>query len=87
MSMTANQEAGAETPVALKYVLCIWYPIQFLESQPVRALIDSSSEVNVMTPAYATKLGLTTRKTSIRAQKIDGSPLKTYDKVSARFST
>ncbi len=39
-----------------------------------------------MTLAYAKKLGLTTRKTSIGAQKIDGSPLKTYGMVSASFS-
>ncbi len=38
-----------------------------------------------MTPAYATKLGLTARKTSVRAQKIDGSPLETYGMVTASF--
>ena len=38
-----------------------------------------------MTPAYAAKLGLTTQKTSIGAKKIDGSPLKTYDILSAKF--
>ncbi len=39
-----------------------------------------------MTPTYAAKLGLTTTKTSIRAQKIDGSPLETHDMTSAKFS-
>ncbi len=39
-----------------------------------------------MTPAYATELGLTTQKISVRAQKIDGSPLKTYGIISASFS-
>ncbi len=38
-----------------------------------------------MTPAYRTKLGLTTQRTSIGAQKIDDSLLKTYDIVSASF--
>ncbi len=38
-----------------------------------------------MSPAYATKLGLTGQKTSIGAQKIDGLPLETYDMVSASF--
>ncbi len=38
-----------------------------------------------MTPAYATKLDLTTRKISVKAQKIDGSPLETYIMVSASF--
>ncbi len=39
-----------------------------------------------MTSAYATKLGLTTEKTSVGAQKINGSPLKTHDMALARFS-
>ncbi len=39
-----------------------------------------------MTPAYATKLGLTTQKTSVKAQKIHGLPLETYGMASARFS-
>ncbi len=38
-----------------------------------------------MTPAYAAKLGLTTRKTSVGAQKIDGSPLETHDMTLAKF--
>ncbi len=57
--MITNKKAGAEIPVALKHMPCIWYPIQFQESQPIRALIDFGSEVNTMTPAYAMKLGLT----------------------------
>ncbi len=39
-----------------------------------------------MTPTYAAKLGLTTRKTSVGAQKIDGSPLETHGMTSARFA-
>ncbi len=38
-----------------------------------------------MTPGYTAELGLTARKTSVRAQKIDGSPLETYDMASASF--
>ncbi len=38
-----------------------------------------------MTPVYAAELGLTTRKTSVGAQKIDGSPLETYGMVLASF--
>ncbi len=38
-----------------------------------------------MTPAYAVELGLTTRKTSIRDQGIDGSPLETYGMVLASY--
>lgn len=39
-----------------------------------------------MTPAYAVKLGLTTWKTSVGAQKIDNLALETYGMVLARFS-
>ncbi len=76
--MTASSEA-------LKRIPCIWYPVQFQRNQNVKALIDSGSEVNAMTPAYAAELGLTTRKTSVGAQKIDASLLKTYSMASASF--
>ena len=42
------------------------------------ALIDSGSEVNIIHPAYATKLGLRARKINVGAQKIDGSHLDTF---------
>ena len=38
-----------------------------------------------MNPNYAQKLGLKIRKTNIRAQKIDGSALKTFGIVIADF--
>ena len=38
-------------------------------------MIDSDNEVNIITPAYTAKLGLTPRPTNIGAQKIDGSVL------------
>ncbi len=69
----------------LQRVPCIWYLVQF-QNNEVQTLIDSGSEVNAMTPAYATKLGLTAWKTSVGAQKIDSSPLETYGMVSASFS-
>ena len=47
----------------------------------MRALIDLGSEVNTMHPAYATKLGLHTRKIDFGTQKIDGSHLDTFGKV------
>ncbi len=74
------------SPEALQRVPCIRYPVQFQGSQNVKALIDSGSEVNAMTPAYAAELGLTTRKSSVGAQKIDGSSLETYGMVTASFS-
>ena len=70
--MTASSEA-------LQRVSCISYPVQFEGSQAgeIRALIDSGSEVNAMTPAFAAKLGFSTQPTNVGAQKIDGSTLKT----------
>ena len=65
-------------------VSCIHYPVQFQEEQ-VRAFLDSGSEVNAMSPAYAEKLGVKTRKTNVKAQKIDGFTLETYGIVIADF--
>lgn len=39
-----------------------------------------------MTLTYAAKLGFTTWKTSVKAQKIDDLPLETYGMASAIFS-
>ena len=39
-----------------------------------------------MTPAYAAKLGLASKKTDISTQKINDSPLVTYGMVLAGFS-
>lgn len=43
------------------------------------------SEVNMMTPNHASKLGLAIKQTNVEDQKIDGSPLKTYEIVIAGF--
>ena len=71
---------------------CIHYPVRFQEDseqkgqqQQVRALLDSGSEVNAISPAYAERLGLKTRKTNVGAQKIDGSALETFGMVIADF--
>ena len=67
-------------------VPCIYYPVRFQEDQEqVRALLNSGSEVNDMSPTYAKRLGLKTRRTNIGAQKIDGSALKTFRTVIADF--
>ena len=72
--------------VVLKRVCCIHYPVRFQEGQEqVRALLDSGSEVNAMSSAYTEKLGFKTRKTNVRAQKIDGSALETFGMVIADF--
>lgn len=82
--MTASPKASSKT--ALQRIPCIWYLIQFQKSQAkTKALINSDIKINAMTPAFAAKLGLITQKTSIRAQKIDGSILMTYSIALASF--
>ena len=59
--------------VVLEKVPYIYYPVWFQENkgqesqEQVRALLNSSSEVNAMSPAYVKKLGLKTRKTNVGA--------------------
>ncbi len=86
MTISLEADASALAPKALQWVPYIRYPVRFQEDQPMRVLIDSGSEVNTITPAYAVELGLITRKTSVKAQKIDGLPLETHDMASARSS-
>ena len=71
----------------LDRVSCIRYPIQFCKdkNKDVLALLDSRSEVNAITPAYAAHLGLKMRMTNVGAQKIDGSSRATYGMVIATF--
>ena len=71
----------------LDKILCICYPVQFRKdkNKDVLALLDSGSEVNVMTPAYTAHLVLKVRVTNISVQEIDGSSLATYGMVIAAF--
>ena len=62
----------------------IHYPVWFEEEQ-IKALLDSGSKINAMSPAYAKRLGLKTWKTNVGAQKIDGSALETFGMVIADF--
>ena len=79
-------EASKEEYVTLERVPCIHYLLRFRkDTAGVRALIDSDSEVNAMSPAYASKLGLKVHYTDIGAQKIDGSTLETFGMVLASF--
>ena len=81
MPVTDGGEEVAKVP-------CIYYPVRFQEDQgqeQVRALLNSGSEVNAMSPDYAERLGLKTRKTNVGAQKIDGSALETFGMVIADF--
>ena len=47
----------------------------------MKALINFGSEINIINPAYATKLGLRIEKIDVGAQKIDGSYLDTFRMV------
>ena len=92
VSATSVPVTDGGEEVVLKRVPCIHYPVRFQEDsgqegqqQQVRALLDSGSEVNAMSPAYAERLGLKTWKTNVGAQKIDGSALETFGMVIAGF--
>ena len=82
--MTDGDEEVAMVP-------CISYLVWFQKDQgqegqeQVKALLDSGSEVNIMSPAYAERLGLKTWKTNVKAQKIDGSALEIFAMVIANF--
>lgn len=60
--------------VVLERVLCIWYLIWFKKNE-VQPLFNLTNEVNAMTPAFVSKLGLKVCSTHVGAQKIDGSIL------------
>ena len=74
-------DAGKEVIVRVPY---IHYLVQFQEKQ-IKALFDSGSEVNFMSPTYAEKLGLKTWKTNVRNQKINSSALEIFGMVIADF--
>ena len=70
----------------LEHIPYIYYPIQFKKNvDKVQAFIDSKSEVNIIAPVYEKKLDLRVQKTDVKAQKIEGPILKTYDIVLADF--
>lgn len=85
--MTSTLITGAkEITLILEYVSYIYYSIQFKKNtDEIQALINSESKINVMTPAYGNKLSFQMQKTNVRAQKIDGSILKTYKMVIVGF--
>lgn len=51
----------------------------------IQVLFNSGSKINPITPIYVVKLGFSIWKTSVRAPKVDGSSLKTYGILSAKF--
>ena len=83
---TPITEASKEDEMVLKRVPCIYYLLRFWKNTAkVKALINSGSEVNVIIPTYAAKLGLKVRRTNVWIQKIDGSILKIFEMVLASF--
>ena len=89
-----SEEATLVSAKELERVLCIQYPIAFPGSvtqdgstlDPVTALLDLGSEVNVMHPAFTEKLGFVVQTTNVGTQKIDRTILETYGMVIAAFS-
>ncbi len=73
-----------KTEEELERVSCIWYPITFKDQTEI--LLNSESEVNAMSQAFAHQLGFKIRKINIGAQKIDDTILKTYGMVVSTFS-
>ena len=84
MSVSATSVPVTDGGEEVVRVPCIQYPVQFQEEQ-VKALLNSSSEVNAMNPDFARKLGFKIWKTNVRAQKIDGSALETFGMIIADF--
>ena len=89
-----SEEAILVSAKELEQVTCIQYPITFLGGitqdgstlDHVSALLDLGSEINVMHPTFAERLGLVVRTTNVGVQKIDGTTLETYGMVVAAFS-
>ena len=79
-------ETGKKNYVTLERVPCIYYPLRFQKhTTDVKVLINLSSEVNAMTPAYTAKLHLKIWKTNIKAYKIDGFTFNTFEIVLTKF--
>ena len=87
VSAASTSVTGAREE-ALERVSCIYYPVQFKDTDKalVQTLIDSGSKVNAIHPSFAKQLGLPIRSTDVGAQKIDGTMLDTHGIVVAAFS-
>ena len=66
-----------------EWVAWIWYSVTFKDQ--TKALLDSESEVNAMSPAFAQQLGFKIRKTNVGAQKINGTTLEIYKMIVSTF--
>ena len=84
---TSTSMIGAREE-ALECIPCIHYPIQFkdMDKAPVQGMIDSRSEINAIHLSFVKQLSFPIRPIDVRAQKIDGTTLDTYEMVVAAFS-
>ncbi len=67
---TSTSTTDKKTEKELERVLCIWYSVTYKDQDQTETLLDSGSEVNAMSQAFAQQLGLKIRKTNVGAQKI-----------------
>ena len=82
VTVAREEEIGENLGANLARVSCLRYHINF-GKKSVSILLDSSSEVNAVHPAFAKELGLPIKPTDVGAQKIDGTTLETYRMVVA----
>ncbi len=83
---TSTSTTDKKTKEEEEQVSYIWYPVTFKDQDLTEALLDSGSEVNTMSQAFAQQLDLKIRKINVGAQKIDGTTLETYGMVVSIFS-
>lgn len=81
------QVIQATQKVVLDWIPYIHYPVQFQKDKEatIQALIDSGSKINAMTLVYAKQVDLRVQRIDVRAQKIDGSLLRTFWMIIAGF--
>ena len=77
-------EESKDEYLNLAHVPCIRYPI-ILRRKSVLALLDSSSESNIIYPIFAQELKLPIRPTDGGEKKINGTMLDTYKMVVTAF--
>lgn len=83
---SVTETSRVNTSQLLERVLCIYHLLHFQKNlRGIYALIDLSSEVNIITQAYVAKLGLKIQKIEIRAQKIDDFTFNTFKIVLAKL--
>lgn len=77
-------KASKKDNMMLKRVSYIYHFIWFKKDK-VRLLINFDNKINVIISVYTSKLGLNTRHTNVRTQKIDRSTFKTFEMLLANF--